>query len=273
MANLPSKYELYEAAVQSPEQHVHLFSSIYSDLFGRPARHLREDFCGTFALSCAWVKDHPLNAALGIDKDPEPLAYGHKVHLPTLTANQRKRVRTLKRDVTQPTRERADLVTACNFSIFELRTYDALVKYLRSVHRSLKSEGLLLLEIAGGPGLINPGQEKKTLNLPSNSKTKRKFKFSYIWDQQSFDPITGEASFAIHFTPLAPKGRRITGAFNYHWRLWSIPELRAALNDAGFSKSFVYWETHHHSQGTGEFARSEKGDNVYSWIAYVAGVR
>ena len=41
------------------------------------------------------------------------------------------------------------------------------------------------------------------------------------------------------------------------------------LADAGFKSSAVYWETEHKGEGTGEYIRSETGDNAYSWIAYV----
>ena len=58
-------------------------------------------------------------------------------------------------------------------------------------------------------------------------------------------------------------------AFHYHWRLWTIPEVRDALKEAGFDFTCVYWETEHKGKGTGEFIRTETGDNAYSWIAYV----
>ena len=62
-------------------------------------------------------------------------------------------------------------------------------------------------------------------------------------------------------------------AFVYDWRLWSIPETRDAMKEAGFSDTAVYWETEHKGVATGEYVQMEKGDNSYSWIAYIVGIR
>ena len=62
-------------------------------------------------------------------------------------------------------------------------------------------------------------------------------------------------------------------AFVYDWRLYSIPEVRDALLEAGFSDVSVFWESSHMGKGTGEYVQSSKGDNDYSWTAYVVGVR
>jgi hypothetical protein len=62
-------------------------------------------------------------------------------------------------------------------------------------------------------------------------------------------------------------------AFTYDWRLWTIPELRDAMLEAGFSDVAVFWETEHRGEGTGEYVRMEHGDNAYAWVAYVAGLR
>ena len=79
------KYLYYENSVQTPEEHVSIFDRMFLELRGRQALTLREDFCGTFLISCEWVKRNPKNVALGIDLDPEPLGFGKKNHYSKLT--------------------------------------------------------------------------------------------------------------------------------------------------------------------------------------------
>jgi hypothetical protein len=49
--------------------------------------------------------------------------------------------------------------------------------------------------------------------------------------------------------------------------------VRDALREAGFSKTVVYWEKSEQGEGTGDYVRMEEGDNAYSWVAYVVGVK
>jgi len=35
----------------------------------------------------------------------------------------------------------------------------------------------------------------------------------------------------------------------------------------------VYWETEHKGVGTGEFVRTEHGDNAHAWISYIVGIK
>jgi SAM-dependent methyltransferase len=257
------KYELYEEAVQSPEFHADWFVSAYKDLRGKYPVLLREDFCGTFRISAEWVKRNRKNRAICLDLDPEPLAYGAEKNFRDMTPGQLKRIRVLKQNVISVTRPAADLVIACNFSYCIFRTRAELVRYFRAVRKSLKPDGVFMIDLAGGPGMIEKMRERKTL------RQKGKRLGTYVWDQQSFDPIHREGHYAIHFR-LAD-GRVLNDLFRYQWRLWTIPELRDIMADAGFEETFVYWESEHEGKGTGEYIRTETGTNDYSWIAYVAG--
>jgi hypothetical protein len=260
-----SKYELYENSVQSPENDIEWVSSMYKEIKGKEARHLREDFCGTFQMSCKWVERHAENTAIGIDLDPEPLAYGRKNNRSRLSSNQKKRIQLLQANVLTPTLPKRDLIIVGNFSFFVFKERKSLLNYFQSCVKSLNSEGLLMLEMAGGPGMIATSRERKTVTL------KGKKKFVYIWDQQYFDPITHQANYAIHFK--LPNGEMLKNQFTYDWRLWTIPEVREAMEEAGFSKTHVFWETEHKGEGTGEYVRTDTGDNAFAWIAYVVGER
>lgn len=261
----PSKFDLYERSVQSPEAHIELVAQIASELRpGRALRNLREDFCGTFLLSCQWVRTHPQNTALGLDLDAATLAYGKKNHWSRLKSSERRRVSVRRQDVMTVTRPGADIVLAGNFSFYIFKQREVLKRYFERVRRSLRPGGLLILEMGGGPGMISKMKEWKHIRLPSGKR------FTYIWDQISFDAITHDVRYAIHFQV---GGRRIENAFEYDWRLWTIPEVRDLLREAGFKDSAVYWETEDEDgHGTGEYERREKGDNALAWIAQVVGI-
>jgi len=265
-SDLIDKYQFYQLAVQSPETHVDWLLTAWSDV-RRGAREpvlLREDFCGTFAISCEWVRRGPSRRSLGLDLDPEPLAWGRRNNLGRVSRDQKKRVDIRKANVLTRTNPGADLIYAGNFSFFIFHERRELLNYFKIARSSLSSLGLLVLEMAGGPGMIAPVRERKTV------KSDRTRKFQYIWHQKSFDPIQSRGRYAIHFKD--GDGRELRDAFTYDWRLWNIREVRDLLAEAGFRSSVVYWERSERGAGTGEYVRMEEGDNAYSWIAYVVGV-
>ena len=262
---LPVPYELYELAVQSPDSHVELFSWIYQEIHERPARRLREDFCGTFQICCEWAKADRRNTSVGIDLDPDPICYGKETHWEKLSEDQQKRVEVKRGDVLTTRSAPADIVVACNFSYYIFKERKLLVRYFKSVLKALKSGGILILETGGGPGFIEKTKERKTV------RRRGKPPYVYTWDQQSFDPVTHSARYAIHFRVKGQKA--INNAFTYDWRIWSIPEVKECLLEAGFARSLVYWETEHRGRPTGEYAATEAGDNAYSWCSYLVGVK
>lgn len=260
-----NKYTLYEKSVQSPDVHLEWFVSMYKEIYEKYPRHMREDFCGTFKLSCEWIKRNRNNTALSLDLDPEPLAYGNRNHVARLSKAQKERLTVKASDVLIPTARKSELIIACNFSFYIFKKREILLKYFKSCLKSMSSKSLLILEMAGGPGMITPTKEQKSITL-GKDKTK---KFTYVWDQKSFDPITHDTHYAIHFK--LPNGKTLKNAFTYDWRLWTIPEVRDILKEAGFGDSYVYWESTFRGKGTGEYLRTEKGDNAFAWIGYVVG--
>ena len=72
----------------------------------------------------------------------------------------------------------------------------------------------------------------------------------------------------IHFK--FPDGSKIKRAFTYDWRLWTLPELRELLIEAGFAKVRVYWEGDDgDGGGNGEFKEHATGEPDLAWIAYI----
>jgi hypothetical protein len=260
------KYFLYEQSVQSPDWHVKHFPRYYKWLTGKTATRLREDFCGTSRISMEWVRAGAKNFAVGLDLDPEPLSYFERVHFPTLSKDEQSRIRQERKNVLTPTREKFDLIAACNFSFFIFHERKTLIEYFRAARTSLAPKGALFLEMAGGEGMQEWLQEERRVRVPGVGKIR------YVWDQMDYDAISGLNDYAIHFQ--LPNRRWIRHAFDYHWRLWGIREVREVLAEAGFSKTQVFWEVaDSRGAGTGEYAPMAKGDPAHAWIAYVAAVK
>jgi len=252
------KYDYYSRAVQSAETDVVFLRKTYRELRKKDPKILREDFCGTFALSCEWIKLNPRFESIGVDLDPEPLEYGRLKNLPKLKPEQQKRLQLVEGNVLLSQLPLADLAIAMNFSYFIFKTRNAMKQYFANVYKSLKKDGVFILDCFGGSQCYDAIEEM------TNHKS-----FKYYWDQASFDPVSNQALFYIHFRPKGQK--KVERVFTYDWRMWSIPELREILQDVGFKRTHVYWEgTTRAGEGDGVFTRTEKGEACLSWIAYIA---
>lgn len=258
------KYKLYEYSVQTPETHTEFFKQAYSEITGRKARFLREDFCGTFINSIHWVKDDPEHHAIAYDLDLEPLDYGKTHHLSKLTPQQKSRLHFAQKNATSVSRPLVDIQAACNFSFFILKDPATLAAYFKSSLKSLRSGGLLVLEMAGGPGFVAELKEWKKM------KRGAQHWFTYVWEQRKFDPISHHGECAIHFK--FPNGHYAKNVFQYDWRIWTIPEVTDALKQAGFIKTFVYWEdATPGGMFKGTYRQTERAENDYTWISYIIG--
>jgi hypothetical protein len=213
-----------------------------------------------------WVRGGKDRIATGLDLDPEPLSYFDRVHKPTLTQDEQRRIKHLRKNVLIPTTEKHDLIAACNFSFYIFKERKTLIQYFRAANKSLAKNGVLFLEMSGGEGMQEGMEEVRSFRAKGIGKVK------YVWDQMDYDAISGLNDYSIHFQ--LPNRRWIRDAFEYHWRLWGIREVREALVEAGFKTTKVFWEVADSSgKGTGEYAPMEEGDPAHAWIAYVAGVK
>jgi len=254
-------FDLYEEAVQDPDGDVALVRRIFKSSYDRDPELLREDFCGTAALCCSWVKTGAEKRAFGIDLDPEPLASARTRNLAKLDPEQASRVELLQGDVREVKHEAVDVTVGFNFSYFVFQERADLLAYFRRAKESLRPEGLFLIDLYGG------AESQRTL-----TETREHDDFDYVWDQDVFDPIHNRAVNHIHFE--FPDGSRIERAFSYDWRLWSIPELRDALHEAGFSRTDAYWERTDRktNEGTGVYYRAQRAPDDPAWVAYIAAL-
>lgn len=204
------------------------------------------------------MKLSPLHQSIGVDLDPEPIAYGNEHHLDNLSEDQRKRVRILNANVLDPKLPKVDLVAAMNFSYFIFKSRHLLLEYFKNVYRTLKKDGVFVADLFGGT-LCHDANEEKTKHKA----------FTYYWHQKGFDPATNFAHFSIHFKPHGKK--KVEDVFTYDWRMWTIPEIRDIMIDAGFKNVHLYWEgTTRAGRGDGKFKRVDQGEACLSWIAYLA---
>ena len=257
MAEQADIHDLYERSVQNVEHEVEFLQATFRDLRGRTAHLLREDFCGTASAACEWVKQGADYQAIGVDIEPSVLEWGRKNRIGRLPTADQTRVQLLESDVMTVETPPVDLLVAFNFSYFIFDTRDKMRAYFRRAYEALKDDGLFFVDMFGGP----ESQEE------TKEKTKHKG-FTYIWEQADFHPVTHFMRCHIHFK--FPDGSKLKKAFTYEWRLWTAPEIRELLLEAGFSKATVYWEGEDDDgEGNGEFVPDEKGEADYAWIAYV----
>ncbi|MHC5005683.1 MAG: SAM-dependent methyltransferase, partial [Planctomycetota bacterium] len=200
------------------------------------------------------------NTAVGVDIDPEVLDWARSRIAKRLSPAQAGRLRLMEHDVMTVRTEPVDSILAMNFSYYLLRERDQLRRYFESVHRSLVDDGLFLLDAYGGSDSFLELEEERELDG-----------FIYVWDQNRYDPITGEAVNHIHFR--FPDGSEMKKAFSYHWRLWTLPEIRELLLEAGFADALVYWEgtDDETEEGNGEWSLASEGEACPGWIAYLVG--
>jgi len=92
--------------------------------------------------------------------------------------------------------------------------------------------------------------------------------FTYVWEQEQFDPISHRMVCHIHFR--FPDGSSLERAFSYDWRLWTLPEIRELLLEAGFRRVISYWQGWT-AEGTpdGHFRPAERGQPDAGWICYL----
>lgn len=223
------KYGLYERSVQRPDFDIDFVTRAYAREHARVPLALREDFCGTAFISSEWVRSHPRRTALGLDLDPAPLAWGRKWNVEPL-GDAAGRLTLLQKDVRSVFSPKADVTVAFNFSYCVFMTRPELVDYFRKARRAIKPGGAFMLDGYAGPD-----------SLTVSTEVRRYAKFLYTWDQREMDAISGRAMRYIHFKI---KGQRkpMERAFTYDWRLWTVPELVDALNDAGYKRVDIYDE-------------------------------
>ncbi|MCC6678760.1 MAG: hypothetical protein IT436_16635 [Phycisphaerales bacterium] len=241
------RYDCYELCVQSPR---HIVSFLREAHGGGPLL-LREDFCGTAAVARRWAWDGKKRGdsarAFAIDLDPATVAkaraladadgVGDRIVLAEGDALEHAGDESRMRSVGARDIDAADVIFIGNFSIGYIHGRPVLQQYLRRCRERLArggagwGGGILACDTYGGASAFrlggftrrHPGRAGETIH--------------YTWAHEQANPMTGHVTNSISFR-VETGGEivhQIPRAFEYRWRLWSLPELRDSLLEAGFS--------------------------------------
>jgi len=258
------RHHLYERTVQSPERVVQFLRAIH----GSSPRILGEDFSGTASVSRAWLRLVPDGAAIAVDRDPDVLERARD----PATSGRLERIQGDVRAATDPERHAADVLFVGNFSIGEIHERKDLVRYLARCRERLLAGGVFVCDTYGGPSAFRTGAVERSHWIEGGVRIR------YVWEQREADPFTARVVCAMHFR-LERDGevfQSIEDAFVYRWRLWSVPELREAMLEAGFAwtevRSDLYGDPGIGPGIAGEKTRSSL-DESEGFIVCVAGHR
>lgn len=261
IASTADRHQLYELSVQCAEAEIDFVDDAFKRLRKRRARVFREDFCGTATVCCEWVKRGDKRRAIGVDLDPEVLEWGRANNLSRLSKKQRQRITLLRENVLEVETEQPDIISAMNFSYWLLKDRATLTRYFKRVHAALKDDGIFFLDAYGGYDSHKEIVEEREIDDGGKG-------FTYIWEQADFNPITHNLICHIHFA--FPDGSKMRHAFDYDWRLWTLPEVRDLLTECGFGRVTVYWQGwDKHGEPDGEFKPATDAEADAGWICYL----
>ncbi|KAJ7540715.1 hypothetical protein O6H91_10G027800 [Diphasiastrum complanatum] len=302
------RHTLYQRSVQSPKGDISYLQKFFlTYVGGRIPLHLYEDFCGTALICAEWVRGDARRTALGIDLDEETLIWGLQHNIGKLGIDAHSRSRLLCGDVLHPL-SKARVIkfeeskVPCTWS-------SAVDCQVTSSHEDLNQEESTTGKSSKTVGQTCSCSEKESeVRSPNNDvvaesvwpeggifvldiyggtssecamKLRRRYEeFMYIWEQEDFDVVTRTTRISLHFQ-LNKSHRMLRHAFTYRWRLWTLPEVRDCLEEAGFSFVHIWIR---------EMSEAKDGDEVeatssvkfeevgsflqqHSWNAYVVAVK
>jgi SAM-dependent methyltransferase len=172
MADEADRHHLYQESVQDTEAEIDFVEETWAELRFRPPELLREDFCGTANTSCEWIRRDAQHYAVGVDLDPEVLAWGRVNNVGKLAPEQRGRITLLQENVLNVSHPLADIVLAMNFSYYLFMEREFLLDYFRGVYSSLVEDGIFFLDAYGGYDAPKELEERRDCEG-----------FTYVWDQ------------------------------------------------------------------------------------------
>ncbi|XP_071729759.1 uncharacterized protein [Rutidosis leptorrhynchoides] len=302
--NLPSKFSLYQQSVQSPKGDISYLQKFFlTYVGGRAPLHLQEDFCGTALLSTEWLRSDSRRTAIGLDLDVEALEWCIENNVNKIGADLSSRIFLYHGNVLQPQEAKLvksnlqnvmnnltienkdtnsepvaisetlpprDIICAFNYSCCCLHSRRELVSYFKHARNALsKKGGIFVMDLYGGT------------SSECELRMQRRFpNFTYTWEQAGFDIVQRKTRISLHFTLQKKKLRH---AFSYSWRLWSLPEIKDCMEEAGFRSVHFWMRQMPDSQniksiegfGAGQDIKYEEVTSFQqqdSWNAYIVAV-
>jgi hypothetical protein len=189
------------------------------------------------------------------------LDWGLDHQLKRLKSSQRKRIELIEENVLSVETEPMQIISAMNFSYWLFKERRDLKNYFQRVHSQLAEDGILFMDAYGGYDSYKEIEEEREIEDGDTT-------FTYTWEQEKYDPISGNLICHIHFE--FEDGSRMKRAFSYDWRLWSLPEINELLKEVGFSKVTFYWQGFdENDEPDGVFLPVNKGEADAGWICYI----
>ena len=252
------RHILYQLSVQNPEFELDFIDDTYFSLRKKKPLVMREDFCGTAISSCEWVKRRRDNRAISIDLDAEVLGWCKDNNYAELKPAQKKRIELINGNVLNQKMNSIDVCQAFNFSYWTFQERKTMLKYFKNIHKSLNEDGVFFLDAFGGYEAHKTQVEKRDVDG-----------FSYVWEQERYNAVTGEMHCHIHFH--FPRGKKIKKAFSYIWRLWGAKEIREVLMDAGFKNTTMYLQKFDEEtdEPLDEFVATDYAEDYACWVGYI----
>lgn len=257
-AERADRHDLYQRSVQDPGFDVRTFERFFKKYRKRKPLSVKEDFCGTALFAVAWCASNKKRTAVGVDLDRPTLDWGIEHNLAPAGEKVSSRIQLLEANVLDVTEPKVDIVCALNFSYCIFKTRADLVRYFRAAYESLVDDGLFILDLFGGTEAVEVHEDPP-----------RKLKgFRYHWEHASYNPIDHHTICHIHFS--FSDGSRLDRAFTYDWRLWTLPEVRECLEEAGFTTSKVWWDD---GDDSADYLETETAENQAGWLAYIVALK
>lgn len=255
-----SKFACYEEAIQNPRKDVLFLTKTFQSEFHQKAIWLREDFCGTAAISREFIRSDFERFAVGVDIDSVAIDWCLKQGLSTLPSGS-DRLELVVADCREYEDKRSyDVISANNYSLFLLTTRVDLLRYLKHVKCCLNpSHGMFICDITGGSDCF----EKRKVKRQRNNLV-------YIWEQDSYNFV--DASWQCSLSFQFRDGSALKRCFKYTWRLWTLAEIMDALYEVGFTKMRIWFsDLDEANESVYEETRNIPG-SVNSWNAIIAAV-
>ncbi|CAM8897958.1 unnamed protein product [Rhodiola kirilowii] len=287
--DLPSKFSLYQQSVQSPKGDIsYLLKFFLMYVGGRVPLHFQEDFCGTALLSTEWIRNDTRRTAIGLDLDLEALEWCLENNVSKIGSDGYSRISLFHGNVLQPGES---VLLKCR-----IRELMSDIK-LQSLQDDAKPDSVDSSIQMNSNMATDEKFQKNSLLLPARDIICA-FNYSccclhkrgelvtyfrhYIWEQEEFDIVQRKTRISLHFH-LKKQQKKIRHAFSYSWRLWSLPEIKDCMEEAGF-QSVHFWmrqmpdtENSKITEGFGvgrdlKYEEVTKFEQQDAWNAYIVGV-
>jgi SAM-dependent methyltransferase len=218
------RHELYQKSVQNPKREVEFYRKIYRMIFKTIPTNFREDFCGTGRLSCEWVKNNVYNTAVGLDLDEETVKWGIENNINNLPSGS-ERIELIIQNVLVPfdNNKKFDVICSMNYSHYLLSKRKDLIQYFTNVRANIH-KGLFVIDFFGGSHIYEEHQHQNQSDY-------------YEFRNEQINILNNILVCTLNFKTKDNKSETL---FTYPFRIYSLIELKEALEEAGFNKFKIF---------------------------------